>query len=106
MNAQLSLTLPPRSRAFDGPAYDAEHDHARLTGQIRRVWACMSDGRWRTLSEIADATGDPHASISAQLRHLRKRKWGEHTVDKRRRGDPGNGLWEYRLIPNTDSEAA
>jgi hypothetical protein len=106
MSAQLSLTLPPRSRAFDGPGYSPEHDHARLTGQIRRVWVAMLDGEWRTLSEIRAITGDPEASISAQLRHLRKTKWGDHDTPRRRRGNESNGLWEYRLIPNTDSEAA
>lgn len=102
---QPSLFDPPPARAFDGPAYDARFDYARLSGQIQRVWDCMEDGQWRTLDEIADATGDPHASISAQLRHLRKPKWGGHTVQKRRRGDPSSGLWEYRLIPNA-TEAA
>lgn len=85
---------------FNGPEYDPEHDHARLTGQILRVWTLMRDGEWRTLQEIADLTGDPHASISAQLRHLRKKRFGEHTIDRRVRGDRSNGLFEYRLIPH------
>src|SRR5262245_28125955 len=61
---------------FNGPEYSREHDHARLTGQILRVWRCMRDSRWRTLGEISAVTGDPHASVSAQLRHLRKEKFG------------------------------
>jgi DNA-binding transcriptional regulator GbsR (MarR family) len=60
----------------------------------------MRDGRWRTLDEIARSTGDPHASISAQLRHLRKARFGEHTVDKRARGDRRQGLFEYRVQVN------
>ena len=42
-------------------------------------------------------TDDPHASISAQLRHLRKEKFGSYNIEKRPRGDRSNGLWEYRL---------
>lgn len=80
-----------------GPAYQPQHDQVRLTGQIQRVYQCMKDGQWRTLDEIAVATGDPHASISAQLRHLRKDRFGGHQVDKRRRGNPEAGLYEYRV---------
>jgi len=83
---------------FDGPAYEPEYDHARLTGQILRVWDLMRDGHWRTLQEIADHTGDPPASISAQLRHLRKKRFGLHTVERRSRGDRESGLWEYRVL--------
>ena len=97
MSVQLHIddivTLP----GFDGPAYDRRFDHARLTGQIQRVYSLMQDGRWRTLQEIADTTRDPHASISAQLRHLRKEKFGGHTVNRRARGDRERGLFEYRL---------
>ena len=41
--------------------------------------------------------GDPEASASAQLRHLRKPRFGSHTVEKRNRGAREFGLWEYRL---------
>ena len=82
---------------FDGPAYDPALDRERLTGQLYRVWWLMRDRAWRTLPEIAEATGDPEASISAQLRHLRKARFGAHQVDKRRRGSPKSGLWEYRV---------
>jgi hypothetical protein len=88
---------------FNGPAYEPEYDHARLTGQILRVWDLMRDGQWRTLQEIADRTGDPHASISAQLRHLRKRRFGEHTVERRVRGDRVAGLWEYRVLVQVEA---
>jgi hypothetical protein len=80
---------------FNGPDYIPERDNARLTGQIHRVFECMSDGKWRTLREIANVTGDPEASISAQLRHLRKRRFGNHQVFKRY---IANGLYEYQLI--------
>lgn len=86
---------PPR---FNGPAYEPEHDDVRLTGQLLRVFALMQDGHWRTLDEIATVTGDPPASISAQLRHLRKRRFGSHVVERQARGDRDHGLWEYRVI--------
>ena len=90
----------PGSRMrFDGPAYDPKHDQKRLTGQILRVFSLMRDSRWRTLSEIEKTIGDPAASVSAQLRHLRKERFGSHIVDKRARGKRGTGLWEYRLTP-------
>jgi hypothetical protein len=82
---------------FDGPVYSAQHDQKRLTGQILRVYTLMQDARWRTLAEIEKTTGDPPASVSAQLRHLRKERFGSHAVDKRPRGDRVRGLWEYRL---------
>jgi hypothetical protein len=94
MQPDLFTRLPH----FDGPDYSPEHDQARLTGQILRVYAVMSDGKWRTLRELAAATGDPEASCSAQLRHLRRQKFGAHSIEKRARGDRSRGLWEYRLV--------
>ena len=84
---------------FNGPAYNPELDFVRLTGQIKRIFTCMADNQWRTLREIANITGDGEASISAQLRHLKKERFGSHGVIKERRGDPKNGLWQYKLIP-------
>ncbi len=89
---------------FNGPDYVPALDHARLTGQIKRVFRLMADAEWRTLAEIAAIIGDPEASISAQLRHLRKDRFGGHAVDKLRRGKPGSGLWEYRLIVSETSK--
>jgi hypothetical protein len=85
------------SSRFNGPVYDPALDDDRLRRQIGRVFDLMLDGRWRSLQEIADATCDPHASISAQLRHLRKPRFGGHAVEKRRRSILG-GTWEYRLL--------
>jgi hypothetical protein len=82
---------------FDGPAYEPDYDRPRLTGQIRRVFDLMADHRWRTLQEICTMTGDPAASVSAQLRHLRKRRFGGYLVERRRRGHRSAGLWEYRV---------
>lgn len=87
-----ALEQPPR---FDGPDYVQERDAPRLTAQILRVFNLMKDGQKRTLAQIAAATGDPPASISAQLRHLRKKRFGSHVVDKEHVGD---GLYLYWLV--------
>jgi hypothetical protein len=91
------VSLPPEAMRFDGPDYDAAVDNPRLSAQLLRVFTLMSDGRWRTLQEIADSTGDPAASVSAQLRHLRKARFGGHTVEKRSTGKREKGLYEYRM---------
>ena len=92
----LRRNLKPR--IFNGPSYEPVLDDMRLKGQMLRIVELMIDGEWRSLNEINEETGDPPASISAQLRHLRKPRFGSHIVDKRRRGDDTTGLWEYRLI--------
>jgi len=84
---------------FNGESYVPTLDRERLTGQRRRVYAAMLDGKWRTLGEIAAITNDPEASISAQLRHLRKPRFGSYTIEKRRHGQESRGLWEYRISP-------
>lgn len=82
---------------FNGDVYDPAQDDERLRKQIGRVWDAMRDGKWLTLSEIEVITGDPQASISAQLRHLRKSRFGSHQIEKRHRGERAAGLWEYQL---------
>lgn len=83
---------------FDGPEYEPDKDRARLGTQLERIFALMSDERWRTLAQIEAATGASTASCSAQLRHLRKQRFGSHTVERRARGDRSNGLFEYRVV--------
>lgn len=83
---------------FSGPAFDPALDQKRLEGQIRRVYQVLLIGDWLTLGEIRERTGDPEASISAQLRHLRKERFGRHMIVKRRRGRETSGLWEYRMV--------
>lgn len=79
---------------FDGPEFNQTRDGARLTGQIGRIARLMADERWRTLSEIAEETGDPQSSVSAQLRHLRKPRFGGNTVERKHLG---RGLFAYRV---------
>lgn len=90
---------------FNGATYKASRDHARLTDQYWRVFALMHDTRWRTLTEIARATGDPEASVSARLRDLRKPRFGGHLVQAK---CVGRGMWVYRLFtrPTRDEAAA
>jgi hypothetical protein len=82
-----------KTARFEGPVNAA--DCARLEGQLRRIYELMVDGEWRSLADIERITGFPQASISAQLRHLRKTRFGSHSVEKRRRGE--SGTWEYQV---------
>jgi len=59
---------------------------------------------WLTLDELSKLTHYPPASISAQLRHLRKPEFGGYAVEKRQRaagrilrGEDFGTLWEYQL---------
>ena len=95
----------PKLTAFDvcGPTYVPNYDKARLKGQSGRIFDLMSDGAWRTLAEINEATNAPEASASAALRSFRRVDMGSHIVQRRRRGNPRMGLHEYRLIVNGGS---
>lgn len=84
---------------FDGSDYDHERDCPRLSSQYLRIFELMKDGQPRTLLEIANVTQDPEASISAQIRHMRKPRFGAHVVIK---NYVGNGLYTYKLIVNTN----
>ena len=81
---------------FNGSDYQPVRDDVRLTGQLLRIWVAMKSGDWQTLEEISCRTGDPTPSISAQLRHLRKPRFGGHTIEKSHKG---HGLFTYRLLP-------
>ena len=95
--SSLPLLDTPVLPRFDGETYDRTLDQPRLGRQVLAVLALMQDGHWRTLREIADAVEAPEASVSARLRDLRKARFGRYVVDRRRRGEPSRGLWEYRL---------
>ena len=85
---------------FVGSDYVEERDYKRLSSQHKKVYNLMQDGRYRTLPEIADLISEPPASISAQLRHFRKKSFGSHIVNKKYEG---NGLFSYQLIVNTNN---
>ena len=81
---------------FDGPNLN-DSDFERLETQYEVIFNLMSDGKSRTLHEIERITGHPPASISAQLRHMRKPRFGAHIVNRAYLGD---GLYSYQLILN------
>ena len=79
-----------------GPAYNERLDGERIRKQHEVIRDLTLGFEWWTLHEISERTGYPEASISAQLRHLRKKRFGGYTVNKRRREEEG-GTWEYQV---------
>jgi len=88
-----------------------EYDARRLRSQrdiIRDVMVSAADcDTWLTLGELRAITRYGEASISAQLRHLRKAENGGYEIVKRHREGAtpmrpgadgrGEGVWEYRI---------
>lgn len=89
-------TLPAPLPRFDGADYVPKRDDLRLGKQLSKIYELMQDSHWRSLAEIEAAIGEPQASVSAQLRHLRKPRFGLHIVNRRHEG---GGLYRYQLIP-------
>lgn len=87
-----------------GPAYQPSLDEKRIRKQHEVIRDLMlATDQWLSLNEIENTLGFPQASISAQLRHLRKKRFGSFIVDKRRRD--GKGTWEYRVLdPEADPQ--
>src|ERR1700761_5829976 len=85
-----------------GPDFDPQLDGKRIATQLEVIASLMESAhqaeQWLNLAGIEQETSYPSASISAQLRHLRKPKFGGHRVEKRRRGGKG-GTYEYRVYP-------
>jgi hypothetical protein len=77
-----------------GETFDRARDGKRLNAQAQAVFSYMQHGEWRTLADIAAATGHPEASVSARLRDLRRKQFGGYTVERRY---IANGLWQYRV---------
>jgi hypothetical protein len=96
MQPELFDWTPPQilgDRA--GETFDRKRDGARLNAQAQAVFSYMQHGDWRTLADIAAATGHPEASVSARLRDLRKPTLGGFTVERRY---IARGLYQYRVI--------
>jgi hypothetical protein len=88
-----------------------EYDARRLRSQLEIIRDVMLSAAecetWLTLAELRALTRYGEASISAQLRNLRKTEHGGYELTKRRRdGAPeerrpgdrrGELVWEYRL---------
>ncbi|HEY2546344.1 MAG TPA: hypothetical protein VGI46_09780 [Candidatus Acidoferrum sp.] len=65
---------------------------------------------WLTLDELAKLTQYPPASISAQLRHMRKPQFGAYEVRKRcrtlnkaMRAEGFGAVWEYSVMQDRRS---
>lgn len=82
---------------FSGADYVPLRDYKRLKGKLLVIFNIMADGKWRTLARISKLSGSPEASVSSQLRNLRKKEFGRHTV---LREYIGRGLYRYKLIIN------
>jgi hypothetical protein len=80
---------------FDGDDYQPDRDHARLKTQLDIIRNAMTGAGPLTLEQISKQTGAPHASVSAQLRNLRKPRFGSFTVVRKHLG---RGLYSYELI--------
>lgn len=80
---------------FHGPVMPDQSES--LPNQIERIFHLMKDGTFRSLDEIHRITGDSTASISAQLRNLKKERFGRHTLNKVYCGE---GLWKYQIKVN------
>jgi hypothetical protein len=68
---------------------------------------------WLTLAELSQLTHYGEASVSAQLRHLRKPQYGGFVVEKRRReveeilrSEELGPVWEYRLMRGMAEKAS
>jgi hypothetical protein len=80
---------------IDASRSNAEHDATQF-GAIRDLMLEASTrGDWLTLAEIAASTEFGEASISAQLQHLRKPRFGHYRVEKRRRDLCTNGALSF-----------
>ncbi len=88
--------LPP---CPDGATFDRAKDGERLDTQHKRVLALMSDGRWRTLADIAEVVPGLTTALSARVRDLRKPKFGGHNVEIER---VKGGLNKYRVTVRKD----
>lgn len=82
---------------FEGSDYNPKKDKKRLTTQLEKIRSLMEDECYRTLGEISELVRAPTASVSAQLRNLRKAIYGSHFVHKRLRNDGCDGVWEYKV---------
>ena len=94
---------------------DARRYESQLMAIRKLMRRAVVRGAWLTLREVAKATEFGEASISAQLRHLRKSEHGGYRVEKRRRkrlqsceetrrrqsrkGERAAIVWEYRVLP-------
>ena len=85
---------------------NAERARTRTQREVLRdvMLSANECGAWLTLGDLAAMTRYPAASISAQLRHLKKPRFGNFALEKRMRdradifsANAHGVVWEYRL---------
>lgn len=84
-----------------GKTYSETHDKTRLIKHLFAVFETMKDGRFRSISVIAEQSGCGECSAAARARQLRALG---HDLQKRWvKGESGErGYYEYRLVVNGD----
>ncbi len=98
MSRHQHYVAPESLPLFDGETITPALDTQRLAGLLERVHQALSNGAWWTLRELVTQCGGSEAGVSARIRDCRKRKFGGAIIERRRRGDPKVGLWEYRRV--------
>jgi hypothetical protein len=100
--------LSPNAADFDGAEYDHDEDYVRLNAQVQRMYSVASgrtiDEPWLSVAEIVQMVWDeyeiedPENSVQANMRSLRKAKFGQYEVLGRwRLQEDGRKTktWEY-----------
>lgn len=95
MGCEVMGTIWRGASEFPGPVKPEEVPRLRRQHEVIRDFM-LRHNRWHSLRHIAAHTGYPEASISANLRHLRKQSFGAYRVEKMR---AGGGVWLYRVLP-------
>ena len=86
---------------FDGADYDHDRDSERLGTQLERIKEAVIGKGFFTLLQISQMTGDPESSISAQLRNLRKPRFGGYKVERKHLDE---GVYVYSVIEYSKEE--
>jgi hypothetical protein len=84
------------SQVLDGVTGQPPFNQVTGETQLDRVLGVLQDYSWHPLGEIAFRTGDTTASVSARIRDLRKLRFGNHIIDRRRL--PDRQGYAYRMV--------
>ena len=82
-----------------GTAFNEEDDGKRIRTQMQviRDYMLANSKKYLTLKAIEIETGYPQSSISAQLRHLKKQRFGGYELRKERMSINNKGTYVYNL---------
>lgn len=111
--APVRKSFQPKVNASETEANMRRTQRSELIRVVRRrqrdvlcdvMLSARQCATWLTLDELSKLTHYPPASISAQLRHLRKPDYSGYGVEKRPRavgkvlrGEDFGTVWEYQL---------